>query len=382
MSTFIEIRPVGTLAAPPDRARGSELLTLVRDAGYLQRDPRYYAGRIAADLTLLVGGWAAFVLVGRSWWQVLVAAWLGIAFTHIGFLGHDAGHRQVFRSRRGNDALGILAANLAIGLSFGWWVDKHRRHHLNPNHVGLDPDIDNKMVSFYPKPARRRGRIARLVVRHQVAVICIALPLQAFVLHVKSVQFLVRGGGRHRGPECLALALFALGYAGLVAAVLDPVHAVVFVLVQQGVFGTYFALVVAPNHKGMPIVHGSPRTDFVWRQAATARNVDGGRVVDYLFGGLNHQIEHHLFPSMPRRSLRRVRPLVRDFCRANEIPYTHTSLLSTYRQAFGYLHQVARLENAARPENGVPADQRGVAATSPARSSASPLTSVSHSSRT
>ena len=73
-----------------------------------------------------------FGLLGRSWYQLLIAAFLAIAFTQVVFLGHGAGHRQVFASRRANDLVGFLHGNLLVGLSFGWWVDKHSRHHAHP----------------------------------------------------------------------------------------------------------------------------------------------------------------------------------------------------------------------------------------------------------
>ena len=84
----------------------------------------------------LAAGWAAFVLVGNSWWQLAVAVFLAVMFTQVGFLGHDAGHRQIFGSRRASYVLGLLYGNLCIGLSYGWWVDKHNRHHAHPNKIG------------------------------------------------------------------------------------------------------------------------------------------------------------------------------------------------------------------------------------------------------
>ena len=68
----------------------------------------------------------------------------------------------------------------------------------------------------------------------------------------------------------------------------------------------------------------------------------GGPLVDLALGGLNYQIEHHLFPSMPRANLRRARPLVRAFCAEHGIPYHETGLVESYRQASAHLHDVGR----------------------------------------
>ena len=99
---------------------------------------------------------------------------------------------------------------------------------------------------------------------------------------------------------------------------LSPLRALVFVAVQQGLFGLYLGSSFAPNHKGMPIVDGDEGLDFFRRQVMTSRNVVGGRVLTAALGGLNYQIEHHLFPCMPSRNLRRCQPLVQGVLRRAE----------------------------------------------------------------
>jgi fatty acid desaturase len=111
---------------------------------------------------------------------------------------------------------------------------------------------------------------------------------------------------------------------------------VVFILVQQGLLGFYLGCSFAPNHKGMPILAASDKTDFLRRQVLTSRNVRGGWLTDFALGGLNYQIEHHLFPSMPRPNLRRAQELVAAFCADRGVAYTQTSLLGFYAQALGH----------------------------------------------
>jgi fatty acid desaturase len=112
--------------------------------------------------------------------------------------------------------------------------------------------------------------------------------------------------------------------------------------VQQGLFGLYLGSSFAPNHKGMPILSADDHTDFLRRQVKTSRNVRGTWLVDVLLGGLNYQIEHHLFPSMPRIALRRARPIVRAYCQELDIPYVETSLIDSYRQALAHLRTIGR----------------------------------------
>jgi fatty acid desaturase len=80
------------------------------------------------------------------------------------------------------------------------------------------------------------------------------------------------------------------------------------------------------------------RPDFLRRQVLTSRNVRGGPFVDVLLGGLNYQIEHHLFPSMPTANLHRAAPIVKDFCAQIGVSYADAGLVDSYRQALRYLH--------------------------------------------
>ena len=178
------------------------------------------------------------------------------------------------------------------------------------------------------------------------------LLLEAGSLHVASVSALARRtprpGTSHRGTshhwawEAGLLAVHAAGYLTAVFLVLSPVRALVFIAVQQGLFGVYLGSSFAPNHKGMPILDPADRTGFLRRQVLTSRNVRGGRLTDFALGGLNYQIEHHLFPSMPRPSLRRSQALVRAFCQQRDLAYCQTSLIDSYAQALRHLNSVGK----------------------------------------
>jgi fatty acid desaturase len=129
--------------------------------------------------------------------------------------------------------------------------------------------------------------------------------------------------------------------------VLSPWQALSFFVVHQAVFGVYLGMTFAPNHKGMP--HPAGDEDFLRKQVLTSRNVVGGRLIDAALGGLNHQIEHHLFPAMPTPNLRRARPIVKAYCAQIGVPYEETSLVESYRQALRYLHEVGAPLRARRP---------------------------------
>jgi fatty acid desaturase len=322
----------------PVSARGSDYAVLarrVRDSGLLDRRPGSYALRSGLTLAFYATTWAGMVWIGDSWLQTVTAVVLGVAFTQVAFLGHDAGHQQVFASRRANDRFGQMLGNLLVGLSYGWWVGKHNRHHANPNKEDHDPDIgDGVLVFTTGQVAARTGRLGRAITRRQAWLFFPLLTLEGIHLRTASVLALRRCGARStRGGsrliELLQLAAHLTTYLAAVLLVMSPVKALVFVAIHRGMWGLYMGCSFAPNHKGMPIIGGDQDVDYLRRQVLTSRNVRGGIFTDLLLGGLNYQIEHHLFPNMPRASLRRARPVVRAYCAELRIPYCETSLIGS-----------------------------------------------------
>ena len=337
------------MPAEREVSRGSDYAVLsrqVRAAGLLNRRPVAYLAQIGLTVSLFAGACTLVAVLGDSWWQLLAAIALGVAFTQVAFLGHDGGHQQIFASRRANDLFGQLTGNLLVGLSYGWWVGKHNRHHANPNKEDHDPDIGDGVLAFTTgQVAARTGRLGRAITRRQAWLFFPLLTLEGLNLHVASVQSLLSGSprsarGGQRRTEALLLAIHLIAYVAGLLLVMSPAKALAFAAVHQAVFGLYMGCSFAPNHKGMPTIARDQAVDYLRRQVLTSRNVRGGRVVDWLLGGLNYQIEHHLFPNMPRPSLHRAQQLIRDYCVQHGISYTETTLLSSYRAALRYLNDL------------------------------------------
>jgi fatty acid desaturase len=317
----------------------AELSRRVRAAGLLRRRNGYYSIKIGVNLVLLAGGWAVFFLLGRSWWQLLVAVFLAVMFTQSGFIGHDAGHHQISRSKRTNDLIGRIHGNLLIGLSYGWWISKHNRHHARPNQAGWDPDIGGRAIAFTRDQAQARRGLGRWLVGYQAWLFFPMLLLEGLHLHVAGVRALL--GRRDAGTKLVEgtlLGAHIIGYLVAIFLVLSPLQAVAFLLVQQGLFGLYLGCSFAPNHKGMAMPGEDEKLDFLRRQVITSRNIRGGWFTDIAFGGLNYQIEHHLFPSMPSPSLRHAQEPVRAFCQQHGIAYRQTGVFASYGQVLRHLH--------------------------------------------
>jgi fatty acid desaturase len=327
------------------------LTRLVRGAGLLERRPGHYAARFAVTLGLFAAAGVAFFAVGDSWWQLLVAAGLAVVFAQIAFLAHDVGHQQVFASKRRARLVGLALGNLGIGLSYGWWIGKHTRHHANPNHVDDDPDIGVGGIAWTTHQAsQRRGIASRTLASWQAFLFFPLLMLEGLVLFGSGVRALWRGEVKRRGVEVFLLAVHAIGCLSALFLVLSPGKALAFFVVNQAAFGFYMGCSFAPNHKGMPLLE--ERLDYLRKQVLTSRNVRGGWFVDHALGGLNYQIEHHLFPSMPMPNLRRAKPLVEEFCREHGIAYYATGLIRSYREILAYLHETGACLRA--PQGALP----------------------------
>ncbi|HVU73405.1 MAG TPA: acyl-CoA desaturase [Mycobacteriales bacterium] len=324
--------------------RGSDFALLSREvkaAGLLERR-RFDALRGVVVPAALSGAVVLlFLWVGRSWWQLLVAPLFGFVLGQLAFVGHDAGHHQVFRGARANRALGLLHANVLVGLSFGWWNAKHNRHHGNPNAIDRDPDIGDGVIVWTPAQMARRAGLVRRLTRHQARYFFPLLMLEGLSLKVASVRALPERGGRRRLVELVLLVLHFAGRVLTVCFVLSWPQAVLFCAIEELAFGAYLGCSFAPNHIGMTVTAGDPSADFLRKQVLTARNLRGGRLTSFFYGGLNHQIEHHLFPSMPRHRLRRAAPLVRQFCQRHAVAYHETGVWESYRQIVGALRLAA-----------------------------------------
>ncbi len=341
----------------PTVRRGSDyaaLIKTVRAAGLLDRRLFSYATRAVLTLSFYAATCLAAVWVGDSWLQLVVAVVFGLAFGQLAFLGHDAGHQAIFASRRLNDALGRSLGNVLVGLSYGWWVDTHNRHHANPNNVERDPDIEDGVLVYTPAQAGiRGGALSRFIGRRQAWLFFPLLTLQGVSMHVDSVvavktdKFRSARGGTRR-YEAIGLALHAVLYIGGLLLIMSPVKALAFVAINQAVLGIYMGCTFAPNHKGMPFIGPDDDVDYLRRQVLTSRNVRGGMFTDFALGGLNYQIEHHLFPNMPRASLRRAQPIVRSYCAELGVSYCETSLFGSYRAVLTHLNQVGAPLRAAR----------------------------------
>ncbi|MGW2091177.1 fatty acid desaturase family protein [Promicromonospora sukumoe] len=318
-----------------------ELVERANAAGLMGRRVGWYIGRTIGFAAALAVGFTLLLTLGDTWWQLAVAAFFGIVFTQGAFLAHDGGHQQIFSTGKHNEWFSRIVGNLGVGLSIGWWNRKHNKHHGNPNVIGKDGDIATGALVFVPGEEAGRTGFLGWVTRRQGWLFFPMLALFGPVLHANSVQSLATTPAiKHRAAESVLLAVRLIGFPTLVFLTLGPVLGLAFMLVQLATFGVYMGATFAPNHKGMPLLPKDNSIDFLRRQVLTSRNIRGGWFVAWAMGGLNYQVEHHVFPRMPSVNLRQVRPIVQEFCAERGIPYTETGLFESYGIIVEYLNRV------------------------------------------
>src|SRR5215203_4614535 len=294
----------------------AELKRLIKQRRLLDQQPVYFAGKSLLTLGLLAVGLTLLLIVDNPWLQLLNAAYLAFVFVQISLIAHDLGHRQFsFRASWKNDWLTLILGNLLLGISRQWWIDKHNDHHGHPNQLDVDPDVDIPLLAFEEEQALDKRGLARFVVKYQAALIFPLSILQGLSMHRSSIQFLIEKRAKSTLAEALFMGAHFVVYFGLLFSVLESLQALLFIAVHRRLFGTYMVSIFAPNHKAMPLVERDSKVDFLRRQLLTSRNVIAYPITDCWHGGLHCQIEHRLFPRLPRNKLREAQPIIRGLCR-------------------------------------------------------------------
>ena len=314
----------------------------VRAAGYMERDIKWYVLRMIRQGIGYLAVLALFLTLGQTWWQMVTAVLFAFMCTQTAFISHDAAHRQVFASAKKNAWLARITGNLFVGLSYGWWMNKHGKHHLNPNKIGVDGDIDPGALVFDPDNAAKRTGFAKWFARRQGAFFFPLLTLAALDLHIAAVKRVLdrKQVVPERTAEIALLVVRLVILPAFTVWFLGWGIGLAFVAVQVMGLGMYMGCAFAPNHKGMPLVPKDVKIDFMRRQTLMSRNISGGWWVDVGMGGLNYQIEHHLFPTMSSKNLKAVQPMVREYCAERNITYTETTLGQSYMIVMRYLNKV------------------------------------------
>jgi len=325
-----------------------ELRNQVRDAGLFQYAYGFY---IAYFLILLLGlalGYTLLFYVDSILEAVGVGFLLALFMGQTGFLAHDITHKQVFRSERLRIIAGEFFWGLILGLSMRFWEDDHNQHHQETNKIGQDTQINDQFV-FSAQQVSHLGALFRtyvLPIQHYLFFPFTALMYLA--LCIMSVHYVWSNLPKRRFlAEAALMSVHYLLFVGGMVFVAGWLYTLIVQSIVIFFGGLSMGLAFAPNHKGERILDTEEEVDYL-TQIECTRNIKPSLFVDIMLGGLNYQIEHHLFPKMPRPFLKRARPIVQAFCKEKGIVYHETSLVGSYIEILRSLKensQTSRTEN-------------------------------------
>lgn len=284
-------------------------------------------------LSALLGAALWLCWFGGSWLALGAgSAALALVLAQFAFVGHDAGHGSVSARARVNRVIGQAAMTLVTGLAFDEWIGRHRAHHQYCQDEARDPDMAvTLVVSLTERSRRAKGPLGRWLTRHQGAHIWLLSLAFGHSQRLLSQAAVIAAPRRYR-LDALALALHYLLWLALPLALGAPFAAALLAyLVPLTLLGPYLAAIFWVNHIGMPLIERPEAFSFFEHQLLTSRTIVNPPGWDWVFGGLNFQIEHHLFPQVPSARLAAVQAIVREHFARHRIPYHGV----TWREALG-----------------------------------------------
>ena len=264
-------------------------------------------------------------------WRALAIVALAFISVHGGFIAHEAGHGAITRDRRAAACVGQLFNTLLTALCYAHFSHIHRRHHPHCNDRTRDPDMQSGWFSMYRESASEKTGLGRLISRRQGLLIWVLVWLQGFTLKIDSLQHLRRNPHTTRVDQGVLLLHFALWFVPPVLA-LGFADALLNYVLMTLLIGPYLGAIFLVNHIGNRVIEPDEPISFFMQEISVTRNLGMSRLADFIFGGLNNHIEHHLFPSMPTARLRSARRITRVFCRQHAIVYREMSWFAAARE--------------------------------------------------
>lgn len=311
----------------------------VTQAGILDRDYNYYT--VLTIFTFFCFFLCLYLFYLQSSMLAVLISGVFLAFfiVQIGGLIHDAGHRAIFNKPKINDMFGYMCSFI-IAFPYAVWKVKHNKHHAHTNESEEDPDLQIPLA-FVEDRYKNHGGIVRLVRRYQKwlyypmgSLVSFSLRLKAFIHYVKNYKTM--------GFD-MTLSIIGLLFWYIAPFFVFPLwKALIFLIVVNEVAGFYLLNIFAPNHKGMPQIGEDVKFSFLEQQIITSRNIYGHTLTDYVYLGLNYQIEHHLFPNCPRNKIHLIAPFVKKICKSYHLPYTQMTPLESNRFILAELDAIAK----------------------------------------
>lgn len=308
----------------------------------------YYTAKTVSTTAICLLAVAILLAAPGSHLAVCLAAvTLAVFWQQCGWLAHDFLHHQVFFNRGLNNIAGLIIGNLYQGFSVNWWKSKHNHHHAVPNVTdapsGGDPDIATMPILFWSEKlieGEDLHRFPKWMLKNQSVlywpILCMARIswlIQSIQHQIAPVNPYVTSMLMYISEVSILITHHAL-YLYLVSFIKTWPLVVMFVIISQSLGGLLIGVVFTVGHNAMEVFTEEElrATDFVNLQVRSTRDVDPHWFTDWFCGGLNYQVEHHIWPTIPRHNLPRAAVFLKQFCEKHSIPYSSAGLIEGNRQ--------------------------------------------------
>jgi fatty acid desaturase len=232
-------------------------------------------------------------------------------------------------------------------------LNKHNTHHVAPNIHGQDPDLDTMPFLAWSEDALELfsdysdDTLAKLWISHQPILFFPLFVLVRLAWTMSSIAYPLYGNVKTSVAtlEICGIALHYTWQFGLAILWLGPRRALIYFILSQALGGILLASVFVLNHNGRAVLNKNDlqTKGFYELQIYTSRNVRSTPLLDWIMGGLNYQIEHHLFPTLPRHNYHLVAPLVKEVCAKHQVHYHETTFWQGMMEVLGRLRSVGKL---------------------------------------
>ena len=302
----------------------NELKTQVRDAGLLQRVPI----RGSLEMLAVISSISIALITAPFWHPVLLGLFITIIFTRSVFVSHDILHTQYFKDKALSKKLSYPFSALILSNSSSWWDYKHNvNHHTYCNIIEKDEDI-RALDGAFTHNAKGNSPFLK---KHKHTVFWGAMFFMFPAFIIQSYNFVIKR--KLWGELALMLLHWPLIWGTLVYQI-GGLNTLYVALTLNFAVSPWLAFGFITNHLGCETFNEEDTKEFSWieLQMRGSRSLKGGFLVHWFYGGLNTQIEHHLFPKAPRFHLLKVQQMTKNFAKKHNIPYFETTPLMAYVQ--------------------------------------------------
>ena len=296
--------------------------------------------------------------------HMLGAACLGIFWQQLSGLGHDLGHSSVSHSFHTDHFVGSTIGCAFLGVSTAWWKRNHNTHHVACNSVENDPDIQHMPImavhenifkepywSTYYSKWVTFDRAAKLLVSYQEYLFLPLMAVARFNLYAQSWILICSKNipMYNRTTEAACLVVFATWVLSVALCMNTWTESVLWVLLSHAIAGILHVQIVI-SHWAMETYKGRAYNDqsdeWYLTQLKTTMDISCPEWMDFVHIGLQFQVEHHLYPYIPRHNLRAVQTMVKEVCKKNGLAYHEMTFSKAVQVTMKTLKDVGKIASA------------------------------------